>query len=119
MRFGAKESARHALGERPPEGEDGQKSEEPPTTEARECPTPFDRGSRLSMLPCPPAYKSWAIRLSNGAQRDIRWNSGWPEVSRSLLIAVIGVEPVALIVLDAPQRRGIHLVQDHAQDSIQ
>ena len=52
-------------------------------------------------------------------QRVGALNLGWPEVSRSLLIAVIGVEPIALIVLDAPQRRGIHLVQDHAQDPIQ
>src|SRR5476651_2204996 len=41
------------------------------------------------------------------------------KVSHSLLIAVIGVEPAAFIVLDAPQRRGIYLVQDYAQYSIQ
>ena len=44
------------------------------------------------------------------------WHS---EGSRSLLIGVIILETVALVVLDAPQRRGIHLVQDHAQDPIQ
>src|SRR5258708_21266717 len=55
----------------------------------------------------------------DSAQNDTRGNFGWPEVSRSLLIAVIGVEPIALIVLDAPQRRGVHLVEDHAQDAIQ
>ena len=58
--------------------------------------------------------KSWTIRHSNGEQSDRRWSSGWPELSRFPRIAVIGVESIAFVVLDAPQRGGVRLVQNHA-----
>lgn len=40
--------------------------------------------------------------------------SGGIQRSRALLIGVIILEFIALIVLDAPQRARVHLVQDHA-----
>src|SRR5436190_10746352 len=68
--------------------------------------------------PYGPACKCRAIRHSS-AWSETRWNSGHPKGSRSLLIGVIILEPIALIVLDAPQRSGVHLVQDHTMDPIQ
>jgi hypothetical protein len=52
------------------------------------------------------------------AWRDTRWDSRHSEGSRTLLIAIIILEPDALIVLDTLQCSGVHLVQDHAMDSI-
>src|SRR5262245_44540171 len=70
------------------------------------------------MLPWHTAFTSWAIpafqQRTNGYVLEFRMARG----SRFLLIAVIRVEPLALVMLDGPQRRGIRLVQDHAQDSI-
>src|SRR5262245_45824643 len=50
-------------------------------------------------------------------QKRKREYPGW-EVSRALLVGIVGVEPITLVVLDAPKRRGIRLVQDNAQDLI-
>jgi hypothetical protein len=82
-------------------------------------PNPSDDASAEACRRAHPAWKSRAIWLSSGAQRDRAGFLDGQRALRCLLIAVIGVEPIALIVLDASQRRGVHLVQDHAQDSIQ
>lgn len=71
-------------------------------------PTPFEF-ARLNTLPCrlrlqEPSHP--ASQRVEGKHRD----SGTPEGSRSLLIGVVILEPVAFIVLDAPQRTGIYPV---------
>src|SRR5690242_3318534 len=43
----------------------------------------------------------------------------WQTLSCSFRVGVIGMEPIAFIVLDALKRIGIGLVQDYAQDTIQ
>jgi hypothetical protein len=41
------------------------------------------------------------------------------KTSRFFLIAIVSMEAVPLVVLNAAQRSGIRLIQDHAEDSIQ
>src|SRR5215510_12738825 len=62
---------------------------------------------RLSMLPCHPAFRAGPSGIPTACKETRARKSQMARVLCSLLVAVIGVEPIALIVLDAPQRRGI------------